>query len=356
MEHLNFSRDTCPVFIPYLCSVYNLEIMIRNILGGFLILTSGILAAQSSPNYVLVEHFTNTYCSICNSRNPALYGVMDKYDAQIHHISYHPSVPYNQCPLYNYNRDGNKARQDYYGVFSTPTMYINGNRSSSNASQFEGDLANQMVLNQKVRIIVDEGSSRSRSVVLKIATEQSVPSGNYRLFVALAERYLEFDANNGEKEHFDVFRTMITSNDGDPLDLPMPGEEIVLQFEATVPTDISNDEAYVIAYIQNEETKDVVGSGTKFDQVSTSLEEAAMEIGLSMYPNPADVVLEVELGSEYQIHRYVILDVQGGHMRERKMSVPEKATTIDLLSMLPGTYLLQIDYGSGLINQRFVKL
>ncbi len=328
--------------------------MHKLVLLVFFNLSCFVLVAQQA-DFVMVEHFTNTYCGICKSRNPALHAVMDKYEGQVHHISYHPSVPYSQCPLFNYNREGNGARQLYYNIFSTPTMYINGQRSSSSATQFESDLVEQMSQGQPVQIIVEEGSSRSRAVVVRIKTLSPMQSGNYRLLVVLAERFLAFDANNGEKEHFNVFRKMVTANDGDPISLPAPGEEMTMQFEVTVPADVSNEEAYIIAYLQNEDSKVVVGSGTKFDEVSTSAREEVLG-SLALFPNPVTNYVEVEMPEGLQIHRYRVLGIHGDVFMEKEIPSGQHKATLMVESLQSGTYLLEVDHGKGLIHERFVKL
>ena len=72
---------------------------------------------------VVVEHFTNTKCGICASKNPAFYDVLNDYP-NVLHIAYHPSSPYSTCAFSMHNHAENDARANYYGVYGpTPQFY-----------------------------------------------------------------------------------------------------------------------------------------------------------------------------------------------------------------------------------------
>ena len=84
-----------------------------------LFLASLLSAQASTKKYLLIEHFTNSNCPPCASRNPAFYSLITQaqYADDVHHISYHPSVPYNTCVFYLANKVENNARAAVYGIF-----------------------------------------------------------------------------------------------------------------------------------------------------------------------------------------------------------------------------------------------
>ena len=112
--------------------------MNKNILPLFLTALSlfGLrteLSAQVTRN-VVVEHFTNTRCGICGSRNPGLFGNL-KTSPEVLHISYHPSRPYSSCVLNKHNVSGNDDRAKYYGVYgSTPRVVVEGTAKGNGES------------------------------------------------------------------------------------------------------------------------------------------------------------------------------------------------------------------------------
>ena len=93
----------------------------------FFTLVSLALSAQTSvKKYVLLEHFTNSKCSVCASKNPAFFTLIDQYPNDVHHVSIHPSTPYSTCVFYQSNTTENEARADFYNIPGTPRVAVNG--------------------------------------------------------------------------------------------------------------------------------------------------------------------------------------------------------------------------------------
>ena len=162
----------------------------------FLILP--LLADAQYAKYQLVEWFTNTYCGICANRNPSLRTVYNQYSSQLHRITIHPDVPYPQCPLYNFNQEDNGARQSYYNIGATPSIILNGIRSSSSDQIFEDDIKDHLDETSPLALEVAEDVGNSPVINITIKAASTVPQGDYKLFVALLEQSVALQANNGE--------------------------------------------------------------------------------------------------------------------------------------------------------------
>ncbi len=81
---------------------------------------------------VVVEHFTNTKCGICSSRNPGFYKNLKNFP-DVLHLSIHPSSPYAACKLSQQNNPDNDDRTKYYNVYGgTPRLVIQGKVISAN--------------------------------------------------------------------------------------------------------------------------------------------------------------------------------------------------------------------------------
>lgn len=90
----------------------------------FIGLSSSLFAQV--PRNIIVEHFTNTKCSVCASRNPGFQTNLNAHP-DVRQISIHPSSPYSTCLLSQQNTVDNDARTNYYGVYGgTPRLVING--------------------------------------------------------------------------------------------------------------------------------------------------------------------------------------------------------------------------------------
>ena len=97
--------------------------MRKNFLA-FVLLFVSVAGFSQSPKQVVIEHFTNTKCSICASRNPGFYSVLANYP-QVIHIAYHPSAPYQNCYFNLQNKPENDARTNYYNTYATLSQQIN---------------------------------------------------------------------------------------------------------------------------------------------------------------------------------------------------------------------------------------
>ncbi|MCB9295388.1 MAG: Omp28-related outer membrane protein [Lewinellaceae bacterium] len=112
------------------------------------------------------------------------------------------------------------------------------------------------------------------------------PSGDIRLFVAVVEKEIQYNAPNGETLHHDVFRDMLTSKDGDPVSLAAAGGSVTASFNYTIQNNWNANQVYVLAFVQDYATKEVFNSGTPFDPLISSAEEASVS-AMRLYPNPA---------------------------------------------------------------------
>ena len=312
------------------------------------------LADAQYAKYGLVEWFTNTYCPICASRNPPARAVFDQYKDKLHRITIHPSVPYSQCPLYSFNREDNGARQSYYGIGGTPTIYLNGNGTSTTPAAFEASIQGELALTSPISIQVDEITA-SRTATITISSSGDIPDGNYRIFVAILESSVDLVADNGEKDHFDVLRAFASSKDGDEVALPAKGEETVVTYQYTVPNGVDADKAYLLIFIQDIDTRAVLNSGTKFDGVSTSVANLAQESSLSAFPNPARDLLKVSVGEGFRIHGVEIINQLGQHIRSLSMDSPERLSEINVHDLPAGNYLLKVNLGKEEATMRFIK-
>jgi hypothetical protein len=322
----------------------------------FLFLMIPLLSQAQYAKYGLMEWFTNTYCGICSSRNPALQAVYDQNEQILHRITIHPSVPYQQCTLYGFNKEDNGARQTFYNVGATPTIYLNGVRTSTTASVFADDIANQSAQTSPLAIEVEEsgsGSSRSAKITVKVAAD--LPAGDYRLMVALLEKNLDFNAPNGENKHFDVLRDYISAADGDVFTPPSANSSTTLSYDYNIPSGVSENEAYILAYLQNVETREVLNSGTRFDETTTALTDISIQADLKTFPNPAKSQLNVSVGNEYKIHGLEVFNQVGQQLRQIQLDIPEGYYSLNIDDLPIGAYLLKVDLGAGTTTSRFVK-
>lgn len=232
----------------------------------FILLSAFIYLSQIGhsqvPKKVIVEHFTNTKCSICASRNPGFY---TNYNAQtgVIHLAIHPSSPYSACVLSQHNAVENDARTNYYGIYGgTPRLVIQGvvvpsGANYASASIFAPYLGQQSPASIKiVQVKYGNDSIRSR-IVIKTEAAHSLPG--LSLFVALAEDTINYTGSNGEPVHYDVFRKSLTGISGVNITLPATiGDSVVYTKSSTVNGAWNFSRIFTLAILQETASKAVV--------------------------------------------------------------------------------------------------
>lgn len=321
-----------------------------------MVLASLLSAQGTAKKYLLIEHFTNSNCSVCASRNPAFYSLIGQaqYASDVHHISVHPMFPYASCVFYQANTVENAAWTALYPVQGTPSIVLNGAlQSPSNpiltAAKLQTFLGQTSPLSLQV---TEAGPNNARTVNVKASAVGQIPSGNYKIFVAIAEKAVNQLTPNGESVHHDVFRKMLTAVAGDAFTAPGFGETAEFNYTFSIPNNWKADEVYVLAFVKEIDTKQVLNSGTRFDPALSGTGEAPVT-SIRISPNPAAEVARVEL-SEDVAQSVEVFDSNG-----RRVSVSfenqDRVIVIRTANLASGVYFVKIAGEKGNYTGKFVK-
>lgn len=220
--------------------------------------------------YLLLEHFTNTRCSLCPARNAVLHSTLAANPGPVHHISYHPSVPYNTCQIYLSNPTENENRRNLYGVNFTPQTRLWGNNFQTSTTLLPvAVLEDSTGQEAALRIMVEEQFNPAQGVSIRVQTMKEVSAGDLRLFAAVVEKHYPYAGPNGETDHYNVFRTMLPQINGESLSPAAIGEEVVFNYPYTLDPTWNASELYVLAWVQDMNTQQVYNAGTRFDLRAT---------------------------------------------------------------------------------------
>ncbi len=325
--------------------------MKQQILAFLLLACISIPAVSQSPRAVLVEHFTNTRCSICASKNPAFYQTLSGYP-QILHIAFHPSSPYSQCQFSLQNPTENDSRTKYYGVYgATPQIVVNGKVQPPSTPLINSSTITQALqATSPIEILTIEKqiSADSIFVTIVVKTTDVHSLSNLRLFAGVAENPVNYSAPNGEKIHHDVFRKALTAIAGNPIQLPSLKDSIVINFGYTIKNDWNSKNVYTIAYIQREDTKEVLNASksTRIGSNPNSVLED-METNISITPNPVGNQLQITSAFLSIESAYSIYDALGSKVDEGVLTT----STLDVSFLSTGIYYLHFNQ----LTQKFIK-
>ncbi|MFN0188664.1 MAG: T9SS type A sorting domain-containing protein [Bacteroidia bacterium] len=316
-----------------------------------------ILSAQVSKK-IIVEHFTNTKCGICASRNPGFYTNFNNQSNALH-LSVHPSAPYPNCLLYQQNATENDARTNYYSIYgSTPRLVINGNvipasTNYGNASIFTP--YQSLTSPASLRIEQEKYGTDSIRTTVIVKTESAHSFGALSLFVCLAEDTVFYSGGNGETMHRDVFRKALSSAVGLNLNLPQTiGDSLVYSF-LTLSNPIWNfSRIYSLALLQESGSKNLVQAEAvpaNSNSVSTGLSNNPDAFSVKTTPNPASTSITIE--SQSLPANLSLLDLEGRTLLQEV--IYQEKQTIQLVSLSPGIYIIQLQNRNGTVSKKLIK-
>jgi len=322
-----------------------------------LFLTAFLFAQSSAKKYLLIEHFTNSRCGVCASKNPAFYNLIGQaqYADDIHHISIHPMFPYSSCVFYQANTVENAAWTGLYPVQGTPSIALNGAlQNPSTPILTETKLQTYLGQTSPLALqVIESGPNNARTVQVNAKALGDIPAGNYKVFVAIAEKTINQLTPNGESVHHDVFRKMLTEVGGDAFQAPSLGGTVSFNYEYSIPGAWNPDEVYVLAFVKEVDTKQVLNSGTRFDPVLTGITELD-PTRVHIFPNPASQFAWVELTDD--VAQRVEVFASNGQLVTVSFELQPNGLSIPTSSFSPGIYYVKIIGEKGGYNGKFVKI
>lgn len=302
---------------------------------------------------VIVEHFTNTYCSICASRNPGFYTNRIQFP-QVIHIAYHPSAPYAACPLNQHNKPENDDRTNYYGIYgSTPRLVIQGkvlgsSANYSDASIFQSELGQTSAFDIEAKVSPSGINNVSVSVKVKKIAASTLSSA--QLYAALTEDTLSFNAANGETKHYDVFRKSVW---GTPMNITVPaniGDSVVYTQTVVLNTTWVPNRMYAIAMLQDQ-NKEIVQVARSANLKGTTTIAVFNQSGESIiYPNPTKGLVTINIKEPSTIFVY---NTMGKLLKNFKQDV--QLANYDLANLPSGVYCIVVVEGNEKHHQNIVK-
>ncbi|MDQ3140876.1 MAG: T9SS type A sorting domain-containing protein [Bacteroidota bacterium] len=324
----------------------------------FLLLIVGIEseALAQAKKYIFLEHFTNTRCGICASRNPSFYNLLfsPKYNNQYHHMTVHPSFPYNNCQLYLANTTENTIRTNFYSIGGTPTLVIHGKTikplSSVNAATLDAELDKF----SPVEVKVTESGSTQRSISIEVKTVGPKPAGNYKIYVAAVEKVLNYISPNGEKVHHNVFRKFLSSASGDNIVLANEGNSLLTNYTMNVVAPWLENQMYALVWIQESSTKEVLNSGNKFDQLTANTDIIAPTFKL--HPNPVKDKINIQF--EKPSNGFISLSISslvGKELYTQMVSSGTTEVSIPVNYLEKGIYFVRIQSGTKSYSKKLIK-
>ncbi len=324
----------------------------KKIITLLLLFLIGITLRAQVEKAVIAEHFTNSVCPICASKNPGLYQNLANHP-NVLHIAFHPSSPYPSCIFSMQNPVENDGRTNFYGIYGgTPRLVINGEVQSvsvnfSNPSLFD-PYSGQT---SPISIIVKENrfNAENFQVEVKIKTVSMNTREQALLFLGFVEDTVFYTSPNGESTHTDIFRKALTNVDGDMITLPAMGDSLTLYYNV-IPDALWNiNRMYTMAILQDPTSKMLIQaartSGIDYTNPNSVIDLSSPKSSLQIYPNPAINKVNIDNAKED-----IYLISSDGRTLLKVAALKGQKTTIDISGIPEGIYILRSGTKSSVLS------
>ncbi len=307
------------------------------------------------PKRVIVEHFTNSKCSICANRNPGFYSnVFSQPD--ILHLSYYPSSPYAGCFFSMQNATENDARTNYYGVYGgTPRLVIEG-VVIPNAANYSDTTIFSPFTGQtspiEIHIKMSTVSTDSLKVSISIIAAAANSIGDAKLYSAIAEDTINYTGSNGEPVHYNVFHQALSGIAGQTFTIPsITGDSIVIEKTILINALWDENKLSAFAIVQSLTDKSVIQA----QKNSTIVNDINMNVSstkknsFNIFPNPVAENIIISTG-EMLPAIVEIYDLAGKKILAYQLFSAKQI--VDIRSINSGMYLISVNKS---VPQKFIK-
>lgn len=308
------------------------------------------IEAQNVKKYVLLEHFTNTRCGICAGSNPDFYTAINvENNKNVHHLSIHSMIPYVDCKFYVANKTEQDTRADFYALPGTPRVSVNGAALANVSNITANSIQTFAVETSPLSVLVTETTGASRTATIKLKTVGILPTGTYKLNVAIVEKKIDYAGPNGETIHHNVFRKWLNNAD---VTLGALNAELTSTFNYSLDPSWSASNIYVLAFVQNNTSKAVLNSGTRFD-VTSATDEPSVDTQVSVSPNPTKE--KIFLTFDKITPQYLTVSNTIGQVVERVSALNSTGYELNMSSYPSGIYFIKLKSVEGIALKKVVK-
>jgi hypothetical protein len=309
----------------------------------------GFLVSMSQvPKKVIVEHFTNSHCSVCAAQNPGFYNTMQSLP-DVLHLAIYPSSPYAACILNQQSQPANDQRTNFYGVYcSTPRFVVQGEVKTSAGAPGSAYFTPYLNQQSPISLRLTQKKYGNDSVYVRVAIKNALSHAlsGLTLFVALAEDTLFYTSPNGETQHYDVFRKCLGPAAGNPVVLSSnAGDSLVFESRTVSDPNWNPARIYAMVILQGPDKKVIQAEAVSAKEgVILGLMKSEPMDNLKVWSDHQKQLISVR--SEYAvINEFFLFDVCGKIIKEIRTN--QNHLDLEISGLSSGLYYFKITTSEG---------
>ncbi len=270
-----------------------------------------LLHAQS-PRMVLVEEATNASCGPCASQNPFFerYLAMPHNRSDIIPIAYRANFP-GRDVMNAANPAMHNGRVAYYTISAVPTALVNGAIPPPSGRGYAGAPADTVAIAREankirgtispITIDITESTTDTKvTATVDVSSTEALSGKKLHIVVVEGHHYYANAGSNGEKDFNHIARLMLPDHNGTMLDLAA-GEKKSFSQEFTLDPGWTPSEIYIVAFVEDPSTKQVLQVGTDRGSPRIETTTATTIIQQSKEPGSWPAILNTNSSGEYTV-------------------------------------------------------
>ena len=325
------------------------------------------------PRTVVIEEFTSITCAPCVAATKVLNEILEEKGGSVVTIRYHKNIPTPGDPWYVETKTSVDPRFNLYDPVGLPHARVGGiavNPTDKAETLTEVNSALQLDAPVKLEVTQNQGEGGSVDVSVDVTAGGDGLGVGYRLYVGIVESHIELSEAqiaqfeqelttryNKETELHDLFRGFANNPNGQEV-LLNSNENKNLTFSYDLGEDWNPEEIYVVAFIQDEFSLDVIQAGFS-SKLPSSVREVSPVAGYELeavFPNPTmqNARLNYTLAAPERVELSVYT-TQGELVRSLDLGRVEGGThsaELDLDGLPAGAYTLSLSAGRYLATEK----
>ena len=223
---------------------------------------------------VLLEDFANVSCVPCVTSNQIIESLLNgSYAGKIVVVKFPINWPSPYDPFYLANKPACDERIAYYNIQNAPTIMVDGTLEPNpvDSNDIKLKLDERLTRTAQFSILVSK-TFQDSSLIINIDVQAVGLAGinlnDLVLKSIIVENDIEFDqapGSNGEKIFYNVLRKILPADEGFSFSgkstLQQP---LVLNWEADLLSNWNPGNLHVVVFIQNNQTKEVLQTGSDY--------------------------------------------------------------------------------------------
>jgi len=277
VSSLAAGTDTEVSFAPYTFAKVGYTFFVQTVLAGDMdtsndLVTKKINSYASKKDVVLAEECTDTECTYCPGAAESLDSLNRAYPDNVAIIAYHGGFsgndPFDNTPAGD--------RRSYYGVTGFPTAIFGGDRKQVGGASAGSDwsgvysgyeetyLAERDEYTPFTMSLRYTENGTTQNIQSTTTYESITTQKNLKLRYALCESHIAYNWETSmDSLHFverDMYPNAAGKDFNNSTSQPQEGTQIVDDVEFTIPAGVVKENCEFIAFVQDEDTKEVLAA------------------------------------------------------------------------------------------------